>query len=112
MTSPRYPSFPVRIELAGRVFEENAVLDTGFDGEVAVPVSRVEGLETDEFERFAFPDGTVVEPGIFRGSVQLADLPPVPAEIVALGSEFIIGIQILIRYEIILDHGQRVIVNP
>ena len=29
-----------------------------------------------------------------------------------MGNDFIIGMGILSRYEVILDHGQRVIVNP
>ena len=112
MTSLRFPFVPVRIELGGRVFEETAILDTGFDGEVVIPQSRAEGLQPDDSARFVFPDGTVVEPDIFRGIVQLADMEPTIAEIAALGTEFIVGIRILSRYEVILDHGQRVIVNP
>ena len=29
-----------------------------------------------------------------------------------MGNDFIIGMGVLRRYEVILDHGQRVIVNP
>ena len=112
MTSLTFPFVPVRIELQGRVFEENAILDTGFDGEIAIPKAYAEGLEPEGSEPFAFPDGTVVEPDKFTGIVRLADMEPTTAEIVALGSEFIVGIRILIRYEVILDHGQRVIINP
>ena len=112
MTSLHFPFVPVRIELGGRVFEENAILDTGFDGEIVIPQSRAEGLQPEDSAQFVFPDGTVVEPDIFRGVVQLADMEPIIAEIVALGTEFIVGIRILRRYEVILDHGQRVIVNP
>ena len=49
---------------------------------------------------------------IFNGSVQLSDFAPVRAELIALGDDFIIGTGILRRYGVILDHGQRVIVNP
>lgn len=42
----------------------------------------------------------------------MADMEPTVAEVAALGTEFIVGIRILSRYEVILDHGQRVIVNP
>lgn len=49
---------------------------------------------------------------IFNGSVQLSDFAPIQAELIALGDDFIIGTGILRRYEVILDHGQRVIVNP
>lgn len=43
MTSLRFPFVTVRIELADRVFEENAILDTGFDGEIVIPQSRAKG---------------------------------------------------------------------
>ena len=112
MTSLLLPFVPVRIELGGRVFEENAILDTGFDGEIVIPQARVAGLQPDDSARFVFPDGTVVEPDIFRGIVRLADMEPTVAEIAALGTEFIVGIRILRHYEVILDHGQRVIINP
>ena len=112
MTSLTFPFVPVRIELDGRVFEENAILDTGFDGEISIPKTHVEGLEPDDSARFMFPDGTIVEPDIFRGIVRFADMEPTVAEIVALGDEFIVGIRILRHYEVILDHGRRVIINP
>ena len=112
MTSPRFPSLRLRVELAGRVFNEDALLDTGFDGEVAIPKSRAEGLQPKEIGRFAFLDGTVVEPDMFSGIARLGDLEPVAVEIVAMGDEFIIGMRLLSRYEVILDHGRRVIVNP
>ena len=44
--------------------------------------------------------------------MQLGGLESVPAEVIYMGTEFIIGMGILSRYEVILDHGQRVIVNP
>lgn len=112
MTSPRFPILRIRVELAGRVFEENALLDTGFDGEIVIPKSRAQGLQPDDIGRFVFPDGTEVEPELFKGVARLNDLEPVPVEIIALGAEFIVGIRLLSRYEVILDHGQRVIVNP
>ena len=112
MTSPRFPFLRIRVELADRVFEENALLDTGFDGEIVIPESRAQGLQPDDIGRFVFPDGTEVEPGRFNGVARLNDLEPVPVEIIALGAEFIVGIRLLSRYEVILDHGRRVIVNP
>lgn len=112
MTSLRFPILRIRVELADRVFEENALLDTGFDGEIVIPKARAQGLQPDDIGRFVFPDGTEVEPGRFKGVARLNDLEPVPVEIIALGAEFIVGIRLLSRYEIILDHGQRVIVNP
>ncbi len=72
----------------------------------------MKGLQPDDSARFVFPDGTVVESDTFRGIVRLGDLEPVTAEITALGTEFIVGIRILSRYEVILDHGRRVIVSP
>lgn len=49
---------------------------------------------------------------VFNGVIQLGDLEPVPARIHATGNHYVIGIGILRRYEVILDHGQRVVVNP
>lgn len=87
-------------------------MDTGFDGDVIIPSRLSEGFQPARRMPYRLIDGTMGEALIFNGSVQLNDFAPVQAELIALGEDFIVGTGILRRYEVILDHGQRVIVNP
>ena len=47
-----------------------------------------------------------------KQSIGANSLPFLPTEAIYMGNDFIIGMGVLRRYEVILDHGQRVIVNP
>jgi hypothetical protein len=58
-------------------------------------------------------DGSSVEAPFCLGDIQLIGFPPITdVEIVCLGDEYIIGRGILDRFEIVLDHGRRVILRP
>ena len=111
MISSSFPYLRIKVTLGDRDYEENALLDTGFNGDVAVPYY----VELDSSGRttdLILADGSHIRARSQQGQVQLGDLEPVDAEIVAIGSSYVIGTGILRRYEVILDHGQRVIVNP
>lgn len=112
MISSRFPYLLVTVRLRDQGYTEEALLDTGFEGDVAIPGHLLEGMEPDRRRRYILADGRIGIASIFYGDVQLGDLEPVPVEVTSLGDEFIIGTGILSRYEVILDHGQRVIVNP
>ena len=111
MTSHQFPFLRVKVILAARDYEEDALLDTGFSGDVAIPAHFDLG-PSGATAVFTLADGSMVRVRSQRGQVQLGDLEPVPAEIVAIGNSFVVGLGILTRYEVILDHGLRVIVNP
>ena len=88
------------------------MVDSGFNWDFAIPVSRSIGLQPVKLERIILANGIGVDSFVFEGHVQMGDLEPVAAEIIAIGNNFVIGMGILSRYEVFLDHGQRVIVNP
>ena len=57
-------------------------------------------------------DGSIVEAGEFLGSLEIIGLDErIDARITALGEEFIIGRRVIDRYRLILDHGEKVIVE-
>lgn len=112
MTSGRFPYLTVRVEVGGLSLVENALVDSGFNWDFAIPVSRSIGLQPVKLERIILANDIGADAFVLEGRVQLSDLEPVSAEIIAIGSSFVIGAGILRRYEVILDHGQRVIVNP
>ena len=110
MISSPFPFLRIKVMLGDRDYEEDALLDTGFNGDVAVPY-HVELDPSGRTTELILGDGSLIRARSQLGQVQLGDLEPVPAEIIAMGSNFVIGTGILRHYEVILDHGQRVIVN-
>ena len=111
MISSRFPYLTVNVNVGGLSLVESALLDTGFNWDFAIPVSRSIGMQPVRREWIMLASGREEDALVFTGNIQLGDLEPVPAEIIAMGSNFVIGTGILRHYEVILDHGQRVIVN-
>ena len=111
MISPPFPSLPVVVRVMGEPHEGIALLDTGFEGDVIIPAHLSVGFGALT-QDLVLADGSQADAPVRGGYVQLGDFEPVPADVIFLGHEFVIGMGILRRYEVILDHGRRVIVNP
>jgi len=89
---------PVKVRGMFGVFETNAIVDTGFNGDLVVPVSLAAmlGLILVRVERFELADGTVRDHFVFHGWAQIAELPEMPTEvIVTLSGEPLIGMELL-----------------
>jgi clan AA aspartic protease len=114
MSPGPYPSLRVRFEIQGLTFDVEALVDTGFYGHLVVPETLVGRLpQPHTFDRARTASGEVVVVGIDEGTVEVVDQPrPIEASIIALGTEFLIGIQTLNHFRVTFDHGQRVIVEP
>lgn len=112
LTSSRFPFLPVRLRLGQGTYEEEALLDTGFDGGIAVPPSVLEGQEANWRQIWTLADGSSVPLPVYRGVVQLGDFQPITVQVVALGDEWIIGLGVLRHFAVLLDHGERVVVSP
>lgn len=113
MSPAPYPSLHVRFEIQGSTFDVAALVDTGFYGHLVVPETLIGRLpEPHAFDRARMASGEVVLVGIYEGIVELFDQPgPIEASIIALGTEYLIGIETLNHFRVTLDHGQRVIVE-
>lgn len=112
LTSSRFPFLPVRVQLGQQTYDEEALLDTGFDGGIAMPPFLLAGQEPDWYQLWTLADGSHVTAPVYRGAVQLGDFEPIPVPVVALGDEYMIGLGILRHFAVTFDHGERVIVNP
>ena len=111
--STRCPYLPVTFTLRDLGHTVEALLDTGFDGDVAVPAALIGNSgPPDSFKLWVLADGSRVRAAVYAGTAQVGELPPMPVDIIALGSELIIGRGVTDLYRIILDRGQRVIVEP
>lgn len=103
---------PLRLEVRNRVHTLEALIDTGFDGDIAVPADMLVNVEPDDHQRWTPADGTHVSAPYFVGTVQVGAVGTFEAVITALGDEPLVGRGVTDRFRIILDHGERVIVEP
>lgn len=116
-TSSHFPYIPITVVINKRIETIEALLDTGFDGDLIIP----EGLMTngkppDSYLRFTLADQvTSVLAPAYLGKVEVAELGDAglyPAIISVLGNEPIIGRNLARRFWITLDHGRQVIIRP
>lgn len=108
----RYPYLPVRVRVGEEDRSFEALVDTGLDGDLILPVETDIEEDPQEFRRWAFADGTIVEAPVYFDAVRLGHLDPVPATIALLGEEFILGRGIVDLYRVTFDRGARIVVEP
>ena len=111
LESSRFPYLPVSLTVRGHTWSAEALVDTGFDGYLAVPEALLGGARPSGRQMVALADESVLRIPYYRRQVQLGSLPPVPGLIIALGGEVILGRRVTGLYRVIFDHGQRVIVE-
>jgi len=115
VTSTDYPYLPIRVEVQGESIEALALLDTGYTGSLIVPATfqtQALGLP-DARTSLQVGDGRTVAAPVYVGILEIKGFPPMYGiAVTLLGDEYILGRRILDRYEITLDHGQRVIIRP
>jgi predicted aspartyl protease len=110
---PRFPYLPIRFDIQQQIVTADALLDTGFDGDVVVPGGTVtRGRMPDGYSRWTLADGSTVLAPYHVGTVEMDGHGPFPAVIVVLGTEVLIGAGAVRHVTIVLDHGQRVIIQP
>jgi predicted aspartyl protease len=113
-----FPYVRIRLRIAGQQtdieVEEDAFLDTGFDGHVLLPTALLDQLGVPELTRnWMLADGSPVVSYTYSGVIELAGIPqPIPASVDVLGDEVLIGKRLIEPFRVILDHGREVIVEP
>lgn len=113
VTSSRFPYLPIHLWVRQRSDQVEALLDTGFDGDVALPPEAItDGDRPDGYLPWTLADGSEVLAPAYRSSAQVGTMPSFSAVIIALGEEPLVGRGVSDRFSIILDHGQRLIVEP
>ncbi len=113
VVSSHFPYLPLRLQIRESAYQLQALLDTGFDGYVTVPPELMVGDQpADGHEIWRLADGSEVLTPWYRGSVSIGDLAPVSVVVIELGDEPLIGRGVADGFNVILDHGRRVIVEP
>jgi predicted aspartyl protease len=111
LVSERFPYLPLRLDLGGRAFSLEALIDTGFDGDLVVP-SDVLTSDPDDFQRWSLADGSVVYAPMYFGRARLDGFDSFGVLVTVLGDEPLVGRGVTDRFRLVLDHGERVIIEP
>lgn len=114
ITSTIYPFLAIRVDIRGHRGKTLALLDTGFTGHLAIPISFLNadvGLPDGRID-WELADGSTIDAPIYLGTLEIVGLPPVPVAITVLGNDYVLGRGVIDRFKVTFDHGQRVIVEP
>lgn len=113
VASSRFPYIPIRVEALGHRYELDALVDTGFDGDVAVPAPvAADWGQPDRQLRAMLADGSMRWVPVYRGFAEIDGLGRIAVSVLALGPEVLVGCGIVAPYAVLLDHGQRVVFEP
>jgi clan AA aspartic protease len=102
------PFLPVELAGLHRSLTLQALVDTGFDGDLCVPIAVAMplGLELKGADYVELADGSIRRELIFRGTARIGDLPPKEAEIVLTESEQpLIGAGMFEGLRLEIDYG-------
>jgi predicted aspartyl protease len=112
LISTRFPFLPIHIQIRRGSHDLEALLDTGFDGDLVLPPELIaDGDPPDGYHRWRLADGSIVRAPYYLGTLQVGPVDVAPIVVTALGDEPLVGRGILSDMTIILDHAQRVIVE-
>jgi predicted aspartyl protease len=114
VTSTDYPFLSIRVHVRGRSYETLAPVDTGFTGDLVIPIAflgSAVGLP-DAGTDWELADGSVGAAPVYFGMLEIVGLPSVPATVTVLGNEHILGRGVVDRYRVTFDHGRVLTVQP
>lgn len=91
----------------------NALIDTGFDGDIVVPSKMItNGHPPNGYSRWTLADGNTILAPYFLGSIKIGGYKALSVSITTLGDESLIGRGVTDKFKIIFDHGKKVTVEP
>jgi predicted aspartyl protease len=107
LISSHFPYVPLHIDVHQSTHTLEALLDTGFDGYLALPPTFFPaGEPPDGYLPCRLADGSGVLSPYYRGVVEVGGLASLQALIIALGDEPLVGRGVADRFSILLNHGQ------
>jgi predicted aspartyl protease len=112
VTSDHIPWVPLGLVVRDAQLELEALLDTGFDGDLVVPEYLLRDVGApDGYQRWMLADGSRVRSLSYLGVVRVGSLGPVPVVVSVVGSEPLVGRSLSDRFSIWLDHGRRLVIE-
>jgi predicted aspartyl protease len=113
LVSDQFPFLRLTVGIASDRLEVEALVDTGFDGDIVLPARQAlpSGLEYDLLV-FRLADGTRVRVPTFRAAAVIGAVRIRPVDVVLVGGVPMVGRRLIRHFSVTLDHGRRVIVEP
>lgn len=104
-----FPYLPVKIAIKQRNLNLEALLDTGFDGNVILPPKLItNGKLSAWMLNCKLADDSVVKVPAYLGSVKLGDKKLNNITVLIMGDEPIIGRGVIDHFRVVLDHGNKI----
>lgn len=104
----------VEWEVHGQRTKALAFIDTGFDGFLMLPTNLMGQLGTpDHIDWWQLADGSFVAAPTYFGTIRFVGMDEfLPCDIIVMGNEVVVGLDLVRRYLVTLERGQRVIMEP
>ena len=113
LISDRFPFLHLTLEVANDKLEVEALIDTGFDGDVVLPSRQALPNDLEYWELgFRLADSRRVRVPTFRAAVVIGAVRVRPVDVVLVGEVPMIGRRLIRHFAVTLDHGRRVMVEP
>lgn len=121
-TNCPYLRFDLIVDLKKRIFSETqieALFDSGFSGDVAIPgqlVGNGKAPPPEGYARFKLANGAITSAPVYIGSVVFRELiketpNPIEVSVLVMGDEVLVGRGLMDHFRVILDHGKQLIVE-
>lgn len=112
LISSRFPYIRVSLHFLRRKLNIDALVDTGFDGDMIVPSKMIlNGEPPRGYLPWTLANEEEVNAPYFLGKVRIGKFKPINVLITVLGDEPLIGRKVTDRFKVIFDHGKKVIVE-
>ena len=113
LVSSHFPYIPIHVQVQGKIKNFDALIDTGFDGNVIMPRHELmNGEPPAGYLPCKLADGSKIAAPFYEGIIKIGKLPSLTIIILAMGDEPLIGRGVTDRFKVIFDHGKKVIVEP
>jgi len=115
VVSTRVPYIPITVEIPERQYtaEFDALVDTGFNAEVVIPTGAVSDGAPPLFQAdVRLADGSRVSLPSYLGAVRIGDTAISPVLVMVMGDEAVIGLQVITRFHLTIDHDRTLTVEP
>lgn len=112
LISSHFPYFPVKVVIKKHSVKVEALVDTGFDGEIILPPGLVTNGELPYwYVDCKLANESVVKIPAFKCSIKLTDQRINDVTALIMGDEPVVGREVIKYFKIILDHGRKIILE-
>lgn len=112
LVSSRSPYISIQVQVQGKIKNFDALVDTGFDGNVIIPRHQLmNGEPPSGYLPCKLADGSKITAPFYEGVIKIGKLPSLSIIILAMGDESLVGRSVTDKFKVIFDHGRKVIIE-